>query len=104
VEHDKLFAPTIRTKRIRAKKKDEPWFKRDGDWYWKFQPSKAKNLAAWEKEHGGYFYREVTKEIPRNVGKPAPRFPLNSDQKIRELLYDYLYAGRWRAVGKDLTA
>lgn len=94
--------PIVTVSRVKAKKAEynPDWAgcskAVDLDYVWHFEPSTAKSLAKWQRDIGGFWYREVRKERPR-AGQ-ARTFNFESDPDLRWLLYDRVYPG----VTKDL--
>jgi hypothetical protein len=56
---------------------------------WVFQASTAKTLAKWQAELGGFWFREVVTERPRN--RKCKVFNFESDPDMRWLLYSKVY-------------
>lgn len=110
-----FFDPQVTVSRVKATKAEwelagrpvpiignpEHW--EDPPWGpdWKFAPSSAKTLARWQAELGGFWYREIRTERPRNVGKTPPAFNFESDPDLRWLLYERVYADPPPAVDRD---
>lgn len=73
-----------RTKKIMARKKDEPWRHTD---YW-YLDTQRKPRATWEHEHGCWSHQETTWHEPST--KPE-KFNWNSEAQVRDLLYHRVF-------------
>lgn len=95
-----FFAPHVTVSRVKCSRAEveERCQKGDHPEDWFFEHSEAKSLAAWQKARGGYWYREVLKERPRNEGRAPPQFNFESDPDLRWLLYEKVYRAEVREV------
>lgn len=97
-----FYKPRQKIKRQWAKKADQPWL-HPNDWKRKELASESSKGAAWEKQHGCRFYKELVIDVPRNVGKPAPRFNIQSGQHLAQLIYGHLFKYEIDNAAKTVT-
>jgi len=86
-----FYKPHVSIKRVFAKHQDAPW---ECPEEWLIHPiaeGEGKKRAKWEQELGCRFYKEVIAEKPRNEGKPAPRFNMQSNAHMQGLIYGHLF-------------
>jgi DNA polymerase I-like protein with 3'-5' exonuclease and polymerase domains len=88
---EELYAPHVSVKRVFAKKSDAPWEKPEEWIVHPIEEGAAGKRAAWEKQLGCRFYKETTVVSPRNAGKPAPKFNMQSNAAMAELIYGHLF-------------
>lgn len=93
-----FYAPHVTVSRVKCTKAEVEVFVTSGSAPvdWRFESSQAKSLAKWQAAQGGYWYRELRKERPRNEGRQAPRFNFESDPDLRWLLYECVYRAEVR--------
>lgn len=86
-----FYKPHVSIKRVFAKHQDAPW-EHVSEWQvHEILPGEGKKRAKWEQELGCRFYKEEIVQKPRNEGKPAPKFNMQSNAHMQGLIYGHLF-------------
>lgn len=88
---EEFYKPHVSVKRVFAKHQDAPWERPEE---WLIHPiaeGEGKKRAKWEQELGCRFYKEEIVQKPRNEGKPAPKFNMQSNAHMQGLIYGHLF-------------